>query len=96
MDETEELSIISCQIGDGITAAINTNESCKSAVTLLGVPDSGKFSGETDFLTSDKFAVKENLAWQTKFCLWKSTEPLRTILPQKANCARHAILLWSF
>ena len=66
LEKTDETLIISCQVGDGITAAINTRESFDKAVTLLGVPDSGKFSGETDFLTSSKFALKENLINRTK------------------------------
>lgn len=65
-EETGETLIVACQVGDGITAAVNVRESFDKAVTLLGVPDSGKFSGETDFLTSSKFAVKKNLASRTK------------------------------
>ena len=64
--EKRETLIIACQVGDGITAAINTQGKFEEAVTLLGVPDSGKFSGETDFLTSSKFALKENLVPRTK------------------------------
>ena len=66
LDDYDEMLVIACQVGDGITAAINTKESYENAVTLLGVPDSGQFSGETDFLTSSKFAVKENLMPRTK------------------------------
>ena len=66
LPEIGETLILSCQIGDGITAAINTKETFDKAVTLLGVPDSGKFSGETDFLTNSKFAIKENLINRTK------------------------------
>lgn len=66
LEETGETLIVACQVGDGITAAINVHETFDKAVTLLGIPDSGKFSGETDFLTSSKFAVKENLASRTK------------------------------
>lgn len=66
LKKINETLIISCQVGDGITAAINTHGNFEEAVTLLGVPDSGKFSGETDFLTSPKFALKENLTSRTK------------------------------
>ena len=66
LEKINEMLIISCQVGDGITAAINTQKNFDEAVTLLGVPDSGKFSGETDFLTSSKFALKENLISRTK------------------------------
>ena len=76
LEKTADTLIIACQIGDGITAAINTAEDFDKAVTLLGVPDSGKFSGETDFLTSSKFALKENLAIRTKL----SRKPIDLIL----------------
>lgn len=66
LEEKGETLVISCQVGDGITAAISTEKNFDEAVTLLGVPDSGKFSGETDFLTSSKFALKENLISRTK------------------------------
>ena len=66
LETTGETLIVACQVGDGIIAALNTMESFDKAVTLLGIPDSGKFSGETDFLTSSKFAVKNNLALRTK------------------------------
>lgn len=66
LEKLNETLIISCQVGDGITAAINTQKNFDEAVTLLGIPDSGKFSGETDFLTSSKFALKENLISRTK------------------------------
>ena len=66
LEEIKETLVISCQVGDGITATINTKESFNKAVTLLGVPDSGKFAGETDFLTSSKFALKETLMSRTK------------------------------
>lgn len=66
LPNTNETLIISCQVGDGITAAINTRAKFEEAVTLLGVPDSGQFSGETDFLTSSKFALRENLISRTK------------------------------
>lgn len=66
LSKIDETLIVSCQVGDGITVALNTQKNFNEAVTLLGVPDSGKFSGETDFLTSSKFALKENLMSRTK------------------------------
>ena len=51
--ERAELLVLSCQIGDGMTAAVNTHAAYGSAVKLLGRPDSGDYVGETDFLTSD-------------------------------------------
>lgn len=43
---------ITCQIGDGMTALINTRADFTKALRLMGEADSGEFSGETDFLTS--------------------------------------------
>ena len=51
--EHGELLVLSCQVGDGMTAAVNTRAPYGSAVKLLGRPDSGDFVGETEFLTSD-------------------------------------------
>lgn len=48
-----ELLVLSCQIGDGMTAAVHTRAAYGSAVKLLGKPDSGDYVGETDFLTSE-------------------------------------------
>src|SRR5262249_13685936 len=39
--------VMACQIGDGVTATIDR----KGHIALLCVPDSGDYSGETDFLT---------------------------------------------
>ncbi len=71
-----EVLIIACQIGDGIIAAMNTKENFDKALTLLGVPDSGDFAGETDFLTNPAFALKENLASRTRL----SRKPIDLIL----------------
>ncbi len=48
----KEKLILSCQVGDGLIVAINSKESFVKASKLLCEPDSGSFSGETDFLTS--------------------------------------------
>lgn len=44
--------VISCQIGDGISALLKTDGEFDKSLTLMGTPDTGEFSGETDFLTS--------------------------------------------
>ena len=54
--ELGEVLVLSCQVGDGITCAIDTHAPYGKAVKLLGKPDSGDFSGETDFLTSEAMA----------------------------------------
>jgi len=61
----KEMLVVACQVGDGITAVLNTSADFDKAVTLLGTPDSGNYSGETDFLTSAKFSDKANLANRT-------------------------------
>lgn len=58
--------VISCQIGDGMIAIVNSEDTFANAVKLMGVPDSGDFSGETDFLTSPKMQSVEALQQRTK------------------------------
>jgi len=55
--------VITCQIGDGTTALINTDE---NSVRIMGEPDSGDFSGETDFLTSPGMRNIETLQSRTR------------------------------
>ncbi len=40
--------VMGCQIGDGMIAAVSKS----GTLTLLAVPDTGSFSGETEFITS--------------------------------------------
>ena len=63
--ERGERLVLSCQVGDGMTCAIDTHAPYGSAVKLLGKPDSGDFSGETDFLTSEAMAELANLQRRT-------------------------------
>jgi hypothetical protein len=58
--------ILACQIGDGATVAITQNKN--QPVSVLGIPDGGEFSGETDFLTSKKFKVPNYLLSRTYPC----------------------------
>lgn len=46
---TRERLAVSCQVGDGMIALINTEGDFAASVKLMGVPDSGDFSGETEF-----------------------------------------------
>lgn len=61
-----EYFVIACQIGDGIICSVDRNADFDKALRLLGVPDSGAYSGETDFLTSEQMHHKENLMSKTK------------------------------
>lgn len=63
--ELGEVLVLSCQVGDGITCAIDTHAPYGKAVKLLGRPDSGDFSGETDFLTSEAMADIASLQRRT-------------------------------
>ncbi len=57
-DEKERGFVMTCQVGDGMLAAVDA----KGGMRLLGVPDSGEFAGQTDFLTSAKKLTRENLS----------------------------------
>lgn len=58
--------IITCQVGDGMIAVINTAGPFEKSLKLMGEPDGGDFSGETDFLTSPKMRRMETLQARTK------------------------------
>ncbi len=63
---------MACQVGDGMSAVLET----PAQLTLLGVADSGEYSGETEFLTSERNLVRQNLARKTSaFC-----GPLRALM----------------
>lgn len=63
---TKEHLVISCQIGDGMIAILNSEGDFPNSMKLMGVPDSGDFSGETDFLTSSQMTSIETLQHRTK------------------------------
>jgi hypothetical protein len=53
--------VLACQIGDGIVAVVDP----RGGVRLLCLPDSGDYSGETDFLTSRRQLEPANLQRKT-------------------------------
>lgn len=53
--------VLACQVGDGMSAVVYRNGS----VGLMGVADSGEYSGETDFLTSKKKLERKLLRSRT-------------------------------
>lgn len=71
-----EYLILSVQIGDGNVSAINYYDDYSSALCILGNPDSGEFSGETDFITSDKMISDESIMTRTRVTRRKCTEIL--------------------
>lgn len=64
--ETKEHLIVTCQVGDGMIVSINSKGAFPNSVKLLGVPDSGEFSGETEFLTGPQMKTMEALQKRTK------------------------------
>ena len=66
--EKENL-VISCQIGDGAIAILDTKGGFENSLKLMGVPDGGDFSGETEFLTSPKTRTEESLKNRTKIAV---------------------------
>lgn len=65
LDNGEQLSI-AIQAGDGMVCSVSPHEPYSSALTLLGIPDSGDFSGETEFLTSAKIRTPAAVQSRTK------------------------------
>lgn len=65
-NEKNEKLVVSCQIGDGMIALINTSAEFANSVKRMGDSDSGDFSGETDFLTSEKMRTPESIALKTR------------------------------
>ncbi|MEQ9671267.1 PP2C family serine/threonine-protein phosphatase [Coleofasciculus sp. G2-EDA-02] len=53
--------VLTCQIGDGMLAAISQEGTLK----LLGKPDSGDYGGQTEFLTSANKTEQKNLLQKT-------------------------------
>ncbi len=66
IDGKREHLVISCQIGDGMLASVNSGLPYGKALKLLGEPDGGGFAGETDFLTSPQMKKIETLMRRTK------------------------------
>lgn len=67
-ETTKEHLVISCQIGDGMIAILNSEGEFSNSMKLMGDPDSGDYSGETDFLTSSQMKNIETLQQRTKIC----------------------------
>ncbi len=59
--------VITCQIGDGMIALLNTKGPFGRSIKLMGTADGGDYSGETDFLTSPRMLDLETLQGRTRF-----------------------------
>ena len=66
VDGKAEHVIVACQIGDGMIAAVREGAPFGEALCLLGEPDSGRYAGETEFLTSERIATIADLMARTK------------------------------
>ena len=64
--DSKEHLIITCQIGDGMIAILNSKGKFSTSLKLMGEADSGDFSGETDFLTSSQMKTISALQSRTK------------------------------
>lgn len=61
-----ERLVISCQVGDGMIALLNTGAPFDASLRLMGQADSGSFSGETEFLTSENMRSLDALQSRTR------------------------------
>jgi len=59
--EADYSFVLTCQVGDGMIAAVTQD----TVLKLLGQPDRGEYSGQTEFLTSKKKIDKHNLMRKT-------------------------------
>jgi hypothetical protein len=59
--EADYSFVLACQIGDGMIAAVTQD----TMLNLLGQPDRGEYSGQTEFITSQKKLEKHNLMRKT-------------------------------
>jgi hypothetical protein len=62
---TERL-VVSFQIGDGITALLDSSAPFDASIKLMGQADGGDYSGETDFLASSRARLSASLQGRTK------------------------------
>lgn len=73
IENETEYFVLTCQIGDGMICSVDRSAEYDKALRLLGEPDSGAYSGETDFLTSEKMQQKERLMSKTKVMRGKTS-----------------------
>jgi hypothetical protein len=66
---TGDTLVLSCQVGDGMIAAIDAAAPFDKAQRLLGKPDSGEYVGETEFLVSSR--VTETAELQKRTMLYR-------------------------
>lgn len=57
---------VSCQVGDGAIALVDSKGPFAGSVKPLGEADAGPFSGETEFLTSSQMTTPEALQRRTR------------------------------
>ncbi|MEM9541422.1 MAG: PP2C family serine/threonine-protein phosphatase [Cyanobacteria bacterium P01_E01_bin.42] len=69
---TEYSLILTCQVGDGLTVAFDRRD----RLHVLGIPDRGEFSGQTEFLTTPGKVERDYLMRKT----FPFFSPLKTLL----------------
>jgi len=68
-----ETFIATLQIGDGLICSMNEENPFDNCTKVLGVSDSGNFSGETEFITSANMMEQSNLMRRIKIMKGKSS-----------------------
>ncbi len=68
-----ETFVVTLQIGDGLICSIDDTKPFDSCVKILGVSDSGNFSGETEFITASGMMEQSNLMRRIKVMKCKSS-----------------------
>lgn len=68
-----ETFIATLQIGDGLICSINDTNTFDTCTKILGVSDSGAFSGETDFITTSNIIEPSNLLRRIKISKGKTS-----------------------
>ncbi|MGN1411352.1 MAG: PP2C family serine/threonine-protein phosphatase [Oscillospiraceae bacterium] len=68
-----ETFIATLQIGDGLICSINDSNTFDTCTKILGVSDSGAFSGETDFITTSNIIEPSNLLRRIKISKGKTS-----------------------
>lgn len=79
--ETEdgvETFVATLQIGDGLICSVDSSKPFDSSTKILGVSDSGNFSGETEFITTNGMMEQSNLMRRIKVMKGKTSAIILT------------------
>lgn len=73
-----ETFVATLQIGDGLICSIDSSKSFGTASKILGISDSGNFSGETEFITANGMMEQSNLMRRIKVMKGKTSAIILT------------------